>query len=425
MKNTLAIIMAGGKGERLAPLTRDRSKPAVPFGGAYRLIDITLSNAINSGIYKIMVLPQYKSQSMVDHIEAGWNIFSFDLGHYLRIVSPQMRSGERWYEGTADSVRQNAYLLERDRSLSHVLILSGDHVYKMDYSRFKKAHEQAGAQVSIAVIEVDRDVACSYGVVEVDENFAIRDFHEKPDDPVCIPGDEAHSLASMGIYIFDRAVLLEALEDMEGMDFGHDIIPSLLSNYKVMAYPYKARNHIRDYAWATDDQGRRNLRLQESSEDSGYWRDVGSLDAYWNANMDLCGVDPYFNLYGQLWPLRTYRRQLPPAKFVFASNRDGGGRVGKALDSLVGQGCIISGATVRNSVISPNVVVQSWSQVDESVIMDDVIIGRHCRIKKAIIDKGNHLPEGTEIGINPRADAERFTVTPRGICVVPRGYFKP
>jgi len=423
MKDTLAIIMAGGKGERLFPLTRDRSKPAVPFGGAYRLIDITLSNAINSGIYKIMVLPQYKSQSMVDHIEAGWNIFSFDLGHYLRIVSPQMRSGERWYEGTADSVRQNAYLLERDRYLSHVLILSGDHVCKMDYARFRQAHEENGAQVSIAVIEVNRETATAYGVVEVGPDYAIKDFHEKPKDPVCIPGDEAHSLASMGIYLFDRAVLLEALELMEGMDFGHDIIPALLGRYKVMAYPYKARNHIRDYAWTTDEQGRRNLKLMERSGDSGYWRDVGNLDAYWNANMDLCGVDPYFNLYGQLWPIRTYRRQLPPAKFVFASSRDGEGRVGKALDSLVGQGCIISGARVRDSVLSPNVVVQSWSQVDESVIMDDVIIGRKCKVRKAIIDKGNHLPEGTQIGLNPRADAERFTVTPRGICVIPRGFF--
>jgi len=423
MNDTLAIIMAGGKGKRLFPLTRDRSKPAVPFGGAYRLIDITLSNAINSGIYKIMVLPQYKSQSMVDHIEAGWNIFSFDLGHYLRIVSPQMRTGERWYEGTADSVRQNAYLLERDRALNHVLILSGDHVYKMDYSRFRRYHQQAGAQVSIAVIEVDRQTACSYGVVEVNEDFVIKDFHEKPEDPVCIPGDEGHSLASMGIYLFNREVLLEILQGMKGMDFGHDIIPSLLGRYKVMAYPYKAQNKIRDYCWGTGQQGRRGLELREDSVDSGYWRDVGNLDAYWNANMDLCGVNPYFNLYGQLWPLRTYRRQLPPAKFVFATER-GDGRVGKALDSLVGQGCIISGAVVRNSVLSPNVVVQSWSQVDESVIMDNVTIGRNCRIKKAIIDKGNHLPEGTEIGINPRQDAERFTVTPRGICVIPRGFFQ-
>ena len=425
MKDILAIIMAGGKGERLAPLTWDRSKPSVPFGGAYRLIDITLSNAVNSGIYKVMVLPQYKSQSLVDHLEAGWNIFSFDLGHYLRIVSPQMRTGDAWYRGTADSVRQNAYLLERDHAVGHVLILSGDHVYKMNYNKFREHHQKKGAQVSIAVIEVDRAMACAYGVAEVDQDLRIRAFHEKPDDPVCIPGDEGHSLASMGIYLFDKDVLLEALDEMEGMDFGHDIIPALLKKYKVVAYPYKGLNKIRDYAWRTDDSGRRVLNLEERSTDSGYWRDVGSLDAYWNANMDLCGVDPYFNLYGRLWPIRTYRRQLPPAKFVFNEKLNDPPRQGLALESLVGQGCIISGSLVRSSVLSPNVVVQSWARVDESVIMDDVIIGRHSRIKKAIIDKGNHLPEGTEIGINPRQDAEQFTVTPRGITVVPKNHFKP
>lgn len=424
MKNTLAIIMAGGKGKRLAPLTRDRSKPSVPFGGAYRLIDLTLSNAVNSGIYKIMVLPQYKSQSLVDHLEAGWNIFSYDLGHFLRIVSPQMRTGDRWYQGTADSVRQNAYLLERGQELSHVLILSGDHVYKMDYALFKQRHVQGGAQVSIAVIEVDRTLASSYGVVEVDREFNIQAFHEKPDDPVCIPGDKNRALASMGIYLFDKKVLQEVLDKIEGTDFGHDIIPSLLGKYRVQAYPYKANNRIRDYNWVTHEDGRRQRVLEERSGDSGYWRDVGSLDAYWNANMDLCGVDPYFNLYGQLWPMRTHRRQLPPAKFVFAEEREQPPRTGRALESLVGQGCIISGAVVRNSVLSPNVVVQSWSQVDESVIMDDVIVGRHCRLKKVIIDKDNHLPEGTEIGFKPRQDAERFTVTPRGITVVPKGYFK-
>ncbi|MEW5913840.1 MAG: glucose-1-phosphate adenylyltransferase [Thermodesulfobacteriota bacterium] len=424
MKDTLAIIMAGGKGERLSPLTRDRSKPSVPFGGAYRLIDLTLSNAVNSGIYKIMVLPQYKSQSLVDHLEAGWNIFSYDLGHWLRIVSPQMRTGETWYQGTADSVRQNMYLLEREENINRVLILSGDHVYKMDYSLLRRYHDDKQAQVSIAVIEVGRDIACSYGVLQVDGDFVIKGFQEKPSEPACIPGDEAHSLASMGIYLFNRDVLLEMLEESPGMDFGHDIIPALLDRYRVLAYPYRAHNRIRDYSWLTGPGGERSLVLQERTNDSGYWRDVGSLDAYWNANMDLCGVDPYFNLYGQLWPLRTYRRQLPPAKFVFQERHADPPRLGMALDSLVGQGCIISGAVVRNSVLSPNVVVQSWSQVDESVIMDDVIIGRHCRIKKAIIDKSNHLPPGTQIGIDPQEDRERFTVTPRSITVVPKGYFK-
>ncbi len=423
MSDVLAIIMAGGKGERLAPLTNDRSKPSVPFGGIYRLVDITLSNCINSGIYKMMVLPQYKSQSLVDHLEAGWNIFSFDLGHYLRIVSPQMRRGEKWYEGTADSVRQNAYLIERDPKVRHALILSGDHVNKMDYRRFRRYHEASRADVTISVIEVDRPQACAFGVVEVDETFKIKAFHEKPKDPVCIPGDPARALASMGIYIFRREVLLEVLEQMEGSDFGHDIIPALLGRYKVMAYPYRAKNILADYTLKTTKQGKRVRKLEKNSRDAGYWRDVGNLDAYWNANMDLCGVEPFFNLYGQLWPIRTYQRQFPPAKFVFADERSTPPRVGKALDSLVGPGSIVTGV-VRNSVLGFHVIVQSWAEVDESVIMDDVIIGRRSRIKKAIIDKQNYIPADTAIGLDPKADRQRFKVTERGITVVPKGYFK-
>ncbi len=425
MTDILAIIMAGGKGERLYPLTRDRSKPAVPFGGIYRLIDITLSNCINSGVYKIMVLAQYKSQSMVNHLEAGWNIFSFDLGHYLRIVPPQMRLGDRWYQGTADSVRQNAYMIERDERVRHCLILSGDHVYKMDYRLFRRYHQEKRAQVTISVIEVPRETAGAFGVVEVDPDFIIRGFHEKPDDPAPIPGQPDHSLASMGIYIFDKDVLLEVLEESQGMDFGHDIIPSLLQNYRVAAYPFRRHNLLADYAYLTDEQGRRERVLEKPTQDAGYWRDVGNLDAYWNANMDLTGVDPYFNLYGVLWPLRTHRRQLPPVKTVFQSDHGHPPRTGKALDSLVSMGCIISGAVVRNSVLSPGVVVQSWSEVDESVILDDVVIGRRCRIKKAIIDKENYLPAGTHIGLDPKRDAERFAVTSRGITVVPKGFFKP
>lgn len=424
MSGILAIIMAGGKGERLSPLTRDRSKPAVPFGGIYRLVDITLSNCINSGIYKMMVLPQYKSQSLVDHLEAGWNLFSFDLGHYLRIVSPQMRSGEHWYQGTADSVRQNAYLIARDQMARLVLVLSGDHVYKMDYRLFRRYHQQTGAQVTISVIEVDRTAARSYGVVEVDRDFRVKAFHEKPDAPTPIPGDPERALASMGIYLFDKQVLLEVLQRLPGQDFGHDILPNLLADYRVMAYPYRAHNRISEYLYSTQEDGLRHRRLEEETPDSGYWRDVGDLDAYWNANMDLCGTNPYFNLYGQLWPIHTHMRQLPPAKFLFQAKGDDPRREGKALDSLVSQGCIISG-TVRNSVLSPSVVVQSWAQVDESVVMDDVVIGRHCRVKKTIIDKQNYLPPGTEIGISPQEDRRRFTVTPRGITVVPKGYFKP
>ncbi len=423
MKDILAIIMAGGKGERLAPLTADRSKPSVPFGGIYRLIDITLSNCVNSGIYKMMVLPQYKSQSLVDHLEAGWNIFSFDLGHYLRIVSPQMRAGDTWYLGTADSVRQNAYLIERDPTLSHVLILSGDHVNKMDYSLFRHHHEENGADVTISAVEVDRLAARAYGVMEVDEGFAIKAFYEKPANPVAIPGDPDRALASMGIYLFKKQVMLDVLTEMSGTDFGHDIIPLLLGRYKVMAYPYRGRNALSDFTYFTQPDGRRVKILEERTKDSGYWRDVGNLDSYWNANMDLCGVEPYFNLYGQIWPIRTHMRQFPPAKFVFSAEKEDPPRVGKALESLVSQGCIISGL-VRNSVLSPNVVVRSYSTIDESVIMDDVTVGRHCRIRKAIIDKANDIPEGTTIGYDPVEDRKRFTVSERGIVVVAKGYFK-
>jgi glucose-1-phosphate adenylyltransferase len=423
MNDILAIIMAGGKGERLSPLTADRSKPSVPFGGIYRLIDITLSNCINSGIYKMMVLPQYKSQSLVDHLEAGWNIFSFDLGHYLRIVSPQMRAGDKWYQGTADSVRQNVYLIERDPTLSHVLILSGDHVNKMDYRLFRRYHEENGADVTISAIEVDRATARAYGVMEVAQDFTIKAFYEKPADPVGIPGDPDHALASMGIYIFKKEVMLDVLAEMPGTDFGHDIIPSLLGRYKVMAYPYRARNALSDFTYFTQPDGRRVKIFEERTKDSGYWRDVGNLDSYWNANMDLCGVEPYFNLYGQIWPIRTHMRQFPPAKFVFAGEKENPPRAGKSLESLVSQGCIISGL-VRSSVLSPNVVVRSYAQVDESVIMDDVTVGRHCRIRKAIIDKGNDIPEGTTIGYDPAEDRKLFTVSERGIVVVAKGHFK-
>lgn len=422
MKDVLAIIMAGGKGERLSPLTADRSKPSVPFGGIYRLIDITLSNCINSSIYKIIVLPQYKSQSLVDHLEAGWNIFSYDLGHYLRIASPQMRLGEHWYQGTADSVRQNMNLLDRDPSLAHVLILSGDHVYKMDYSLFRRYHQEQDADVTISVIEVDRKVAAkTYGVVEVDDDYNVVAFHEKPEDPVCMPGSPTHTLASMGIYYFKKSVMLEVLKGEE-KDFGNDIIPALVGQRRIKAYPYRQKNVLSDYTYVTQPDGRRLRVHQEKVKDAGYWRDVGNLDSYWNANMDLCGVDPYFNLYGELWPIRTHLRQFPPAKFIRQGEREVPPLVGKALDSLVGLGCIVSGV-VRNSVLSTNVVVRSYAEVDESVILDDVTIGRHCRIKKAIIDKQNDIPDGTKIGFDPVEDRKHFKVSERGITVIPKGFF--
>lgn len=423
MKDTLAFVMAGGRGERLMPLTRDRTKPAVPFGGIYRLIDFTLSNCVNSGVYKIIVLPQYKSQSLNDHLEAGWNIFSQKIGHFLKLVPPQQRIGLDWYKGTADSIRQNLYLIERFKP-EYVLILSGDHIYKMNYGLFLSYHEERGADLSISLLEVSKDLAHQYGVAVVDETYRISGFQEKPKKDVkTIPGDPNHILASMGIYVFKTESLLEVLQSSKENDFGSDIIPGMLDTYRVYAYPYSKHNCIEDYIYLTLESGERQLKLDPRTKDSGYWRDVGTLDLYWNANMDLTGVDPYFNLYGQKWPMHTYQVAAPPAKFIFATERKEGFRVGKALDSLVGQGCIVSGV-VRNCVLSHNVVIRSWATVDESVILDGVTVGRHCRIKKAIIDKENNIPPRTEIGYNPKEDSKRFTVTPRGIVVVPKGYFK-
>ena len=423
MKDVLAFVMAGGRGERLMPLTQDRTKPAVPFGGIYRLIDLPLSNCINSQVYKIIILPQYKSQSLHDHLEDGWNIFNQKLGHFLRIVPPQQRTGLDWYRGTADSIRQNLYLIERYRP-SHVLILSGDHIYKMDYSLFASYHQEREADVTISLLEVETELAHQFGVAEVDEEFRILGFQEKPrETPKTIPGDSSRVLASMGIYLFRTETLVEVLTSGNEVDFGRDIIPNLLNSHRIYAYPYRQQNKIEDYIYMTMPDGERQLRLEPHTRDSAYWRDVGDLDAYWNANMDLTGVEPYFNLYGQRWPLHTYQTAAPPAKFVFATERSDGFRVGKALDSLVALGCIVSGI-VRNSVLSPNVIVRSWAQIDESVIMDRVVVGRHCKIKKTIIDKHNIIPPKTTIGYNPSEDRKRFTVTPRGIVVIPKGYFR-
>lgn len=423
MKNTLTFIMAGGRGERLMPLTLDRSKAAVPFGGSYRLIDLTLSNCINSQLYKIIVLPQYKSQSLTDHLEDGWNIFNHKLGHFLKIVPPQQRISGDWYRGTADSIRQNLYLIEQTRA-HQVLILSGDHIYKMDYSLFLTYHQEKDADMSVALIELEKEVAPQVGVAEVDEDFRIHGFQEKPKgNPKTIPGDPNRVLASMGIYLFRTDILLDALRAVSKDDFGKDIIPYLIPKSRVYAYPFRQRNRIEDYVYNTQENGERRLRLESRTRDSSYWRDVGTLDAYWNANMDLTGLDPSFNLYGRKWPIHTYQLPAPPAKFVFSNERPNGFRVGKALDSLVAPGSIVSGI-VRNSVISYYVIIQSWATVEESVIMDDVVVGRHCKIKKAIIDKHNTIPAHTEIGYNPNEDKKRFTLTPRGIVVVPKNFFQ-
>ncbi|MBF0548947.1 MAG: glucose-1-phosphate adenylyltransferase [Deltaproteobacteria bacterium] len=422
MIDVVAVIMAGGKGERLMPLTKNRAKPAIPFGGIYILLDLTLSNCINSGIYKIVVLPQYKSQSLMEHLEAGWNIFSLDLGHYLRVVPPQMMVGEEWYQGTADSIRQNVYFLERNRS-DLTIILSGDHVYKMNYAGFRKYHDEKQADMTISVIEVDRETASGFGVIGVDDDYRVKEFVEKPKDPPSIPGDEEHALASMGIYIFKTDILLDILKHSDHVDFGKEIIPEMIHNHRVYAYPYRKMNAIDDLIYVTRHDGRRETRREKRVRDSGYWRDVGTLDSYWNANMDLTGVDPYFNLYGRKWPIRTYQRQYPPVKTVFEHEHSEQPRVGKAVDSIIAHGCIVSGATVRHCVVSYNVIFESYSLVEESVIMENVRIGRNCKIRKAIIDEGCYIPDGTVIGYDPFQDRKHYTQTNRGIVVVNQDNF--
>jgi glucose-1-phosphate adenylyltransferase len=421
MKNVVAVVMAGGKGERLMPLTRDRSKPAIPFGGIYLLIDLVLSNCINSEVYKIIVLPQYKSQTLMQHLEGGWNIFSGALGHFLKIAPPQMMAGERWYQGTADSIRQNKYLIEQARP-GHVLVLSGDHVYKMDYSLFKNYHVENDADVSIAVIEMGKETSREFGIVQVDDEFKVHGFQEKPHVPKTIPGDFTRVLASMGIYLFKTEVLMDLLNKNEQSDFGKDILPLILKSHRVLAYPYRMKNRIEEEVTRIDADGKRSTTI-ESARDSGYWRDVGTLDSYWNANMDLTGMDPYFNLYGKRWPLRTFQRQYPPVKTVFAQETGANVRAGRALDSLVAHGSIISGAFVSNSVLSYNIFVQSWASVEESVVMENVVIGRKAKIKKSIIGEGTRIPAGEEIGISPARDSKRFKITSRGITVVTRDDF--
>lgn len=417
MKNVIALIMAGGKGERLMPLTASRSKPAIPFGGLYLLVDLTLSNCINSEVYKILVLPQYKSQTLIQHLENGWSIFSGSLGHFLRIVPPQMMRGDKWYQGTADSIRQNLEMIEKENP-SHLLILSGDHVYKMNYARFKAYHVEHDADVTISVIETDRDQAQEYGVLQVNDQYRVIGFQEKPKSPACIPGDPDRSLVSMGIYIFKAGVLLDLLKRDDKPDFGKDILPAILDTHKVMAYPYRRENRLEEVVFFTDEGGSRAELPMEVAPDSGYWRDVGNLDAFWNANMDLCGLAPFFNLYGVRWPMRTMQRQFPPVKTLSVQDEDGQLLQGQALDSMVAHGSVIGGGVVRNSILSYNVSVHRGAEVDESVIMENVDVGRYCKIKKAIIADGTRIPAGTEIGFNPKEDRQHFHVTSRGITVV-------
>ncbi len=395
------MILAGGKGERLSPLTLQRAKPAVPFGGKYRIIDFTLSNCINSGVRKIAVLIQYKSHSLDRHIRIGWDILSAELGEFIASIPPQQRISEEWYRGTADAVHQNYFLVENEHA-EYLLVLAGDHIYKMNYAEMYDFALSKQADAVVGAIEFPLAEASRFGVIGVNEDCQILRFEEKPKHPFPLPSDPSYAFVSMGIYLFKTSVLREFLiqdAKQESLhDFGRNIIPRMIDASRV-------------YAFKFEDQNKKAVK---------YWRDIGTLDAYWEANMDLVAVDPQFNLYDQSWPIRTYQGQFPPAKFVFAQDYQGG-RMGVALDSIVCGGCIISGGRVQNSVLSPNVMVHDHAEVRESIVMENVVIGEHAQIRRAIIDKDVVIPPKTEIGYDLDADMKRFTVTETGLVVISKG----
>jgi glucose-1-phosphate adenylyltransferase len=406
----LALVMAGGAGERLQPLTDQRAKPAVLFGGFYRIIDFTLSNCINSGLRRVFVLTQYKSYSLSNHLRTNYGFLSRRVGEFIDEVPAQMKLTSDWYKGTADAVRQNLGLVEQHRP-RHVLVLSGDHVYKMDYRLMHASHLEHGSQVTLAVCRVDVDEARStYGVVRVDEQGSIVEFVEKSPDPPVIPGTR-DCLASMGIYLFDVQTLNEWLS-MGGDDFGHDVLPQMIAQGKTIhAYDFSASNRIQDFE-SVLHEGRRHKRLVERAVDSDYWRDVGTLESYWSANLDLVSAVPRFNLYGEKWPLFCSPQHYPPAKFVHETP----GQSGQAIDSIVCDGVIVAGGQVRGSVLSPGIFVHSQALIDSSVLLggsieggfvNETSIGRNCRIRNAIIDDGVSLRDGTTIGYDRSQDEAR------------------
>jgi glucose-1-phosphate adenylyltransferase len=392
LDDVLVMVLAGGAGERLYPLTKERAKPAVYFGGPYRIIDFTLSNCINSGLRRIFIALQYKSLSLSRHLRMGWSVVADELGEFVEILSPQKRVGEHWYLGTADAVYQNLYSILRENP-RHLILLSGDHVYKMDYAKMLRFHREHGSGATIAAIEIPSEEADRFGVLQVDDQDRLTGFLEKPKD--LPPGNSV--LASLGIYIFDMDVLVPALEEDARQDsthdFGKDILPALINTVPIFAYRF----------------------YDENKKEAKYWRDIGTLDAYYEANMDLCHVNPEFNLYDPDWPLRTYQVQAPPAKFVFA---DAGRRCGQAHDSVISAGCIISGSRVAGSVLCPNVRVHSFCEIEQSILMPGVRVGRHARIRRAIIDRDVFVPRGALIGFNPEEDRRRHQISDGGVVVV-------
>ena len=394
-RNTLVLILAGGQGSRLKGLTKWRAKPAVPFGGKYRIIDFALSNCINSGLRRIGVLTQYKSHSLIRHLQRAWSFLRAEIGEFVEILPAQQRLSKEWYQGTADALFQNIDIMHR-HAPEFVMVLGGDHIYTMDYSKMLMVHARSEADLTVGCIEVPLEEAKAFGVMSVDTELQITRFTEKPDNPESIPGRPDMALASMGIYIFStsflyNALIVDAEDENSSHDFGKDIIPKAIETAKAIAYPFR------------DDHG-----------DQAYWRDVGTVDSYWRANMELCAVEPELNLYARSWPIWTYQTQHPPAKFVF----DDEGRRGEAIDSLVSGGCIIAGARIKRSVIFFATRVENRSIIKDSVILPKVTIGKNCRIQNTIIDKGAYIADGTVIGENPEDDARRFHVTPNGIVLV-------
>jgi glucose-1-phosphate adenylyltransferase len=398
LNDTIGILLAGGQGERLWPLTRDRAKPAVPFGGVYRIIDITLSNCINSELRRVFVLTQYKALSLNRHIRQGWSSL-MGLGEFIEVLPPQMRVSTSWYQGTADAVYQNIYSIGSEHS-NYAIVLSGDHIYKMDYGKMLQQHVDSAAEVTVATIEIEpAEAAHRFGVIEADSDWRVRGFEEKPAEPKRSKHHPDKINASMGVYIFNTQLLIpmliaDAENPQSSHDFGHDILPRILSKYRVFAYNF-------------EDENRNGPQ---------YWRDVGTVDAYYEANLDLVSVSPVFNLYDKTWPLRTWQQQYPPMKSVFADSD----RMGVAVDSVVAGGCILSGGRVKRCVVGYDVRINSFSEVEDSILFNHVNIGRHCRVRNAIIDRHVVLPEHTEIGYDAAADRERYHVTDSGIVVVVR-----
>jgi len=404
MLDALAMVMAGGKGERLYPLTRDRTKPAVPFGGKYRLIDFVLSNLVNSHIYAIYVLTQFKSQSLTEHILENWRLGTILKKNFIIPVPAQMRTGETWYRGTADAIHQNAHLIRNHKS-EMVAVFGADHIYKMNIRDMIDYHREKEADVTIAAIPFPKSESRSYGVIQVDESWRVEGFQEKPEAPATIPGKPDLILASMGNYLFKREVLLELLESdaksTSTHDFGRDILPSAFHELKIYAYDFR----------------RNKLPGVEPVEVNDYWRDVGTIDSYWEANMDLRSVTPKFDLYNKYWPIYAGRIPAPPAKFVHNEE----GRRGHSLNSVISEGCIISGSTVVDSVLGPFVHIHSYSEVYQSILMEDVEVGRGSRIQNAIIDKHVVIPPETHIGFDVEEDRKKYYVSPRGVVVIPKG----